>query len=291
MFSFLKTKLNNISNLYSLTGPYSSLETTFINKKFVNKIGNLNILDENNSFNDFQINFYVTGNTVKSKKIYIIINTNLRIENPLLNLKFKKLLNKNNIFIFFFGNTCDSNLNYYHIDNNINILYSIFNGKHFICNIIKNFLGQNNITNSIELLFNPNLFKYEKSFLNMSKLNFFKNNFKKFNISFKFNNILLNSGEINASELNCNNFLHTSYLQKDYLLYLVGCENLKKNIFLKNSKFNIYQGHHNDNMRLLFDAILPSTTFFEETNHYLNLFGDLQSNKFLVHPPVDVRSD
>ena len=61
--------------------------------------------------------------------------------------------------------------------------------------------------------------------------------------------------------------------------------------FLLNSNFNIYQGHHNIKIRLYLDLILPTTNFFEETNHYLNCFGSLQLNKFILYPPVNVRSD
>lgn len=71
------------------------------------------------------------------------------------------------------------------------------------------------------------------------------------------------------------------------IFYLLGIDNFK----LKKSKFCIFQGHHINLDYLYVDLVFPNVTFFEKSNDFLNIEGNILQTNFILYPPVFCRND
>jgi anaerobic selenocysteine-containing dehydrogenase len=97
-------------------------------------------------------------------------------------------------------------------------------------------------------------------------------------------------------EQNINNFNDKTYSSLKYDNEIVYALNIDSFFFNKKKKdklFYIYQGHHilkNNNINI-FDILLPTVTFFEKSNNFLNFFGLIQKTKFILFPNKNSRTD
>jgi NADH-quinone oxidoreductase subunit G len=291
---YLKNILQNKKRINFILGNFLDLETIILLKKITKKIGNysikINLNSNNQNFNnDFRKTyiFNIKINDLIKFKNFFLIGLNLRLENPLLNIRLKFISNKKNIKVFSIGNSFNNNYFLYNFSNNIFELIKIFEGKSVLNNII--------ISN------NQNFFLFGESFLNLFKnnflflnfLNYLKNNFY---YSFLNNNVLnILNNDLNL-EYNINNFNDKTYNSLYIDNEIVYCLNIDGFFFnkKKNDKmFYIFQGHHllkNINIAN-FNVLLPTVTFFEKSNNFLNFFGLIQKTKFILFPNKNSRTD
>lgn len=285
-FSFIKNKvlLNKYNDIIINTGNFTDLEHITALKSLTDKLDNVIINNNINKNCDLQ-NYFISSENVHNiitNKVIILVGTNLRIENPILNIKLRKLAQSSNLLIAYIGAKYDSNIDFYHLGTDINILKKLLKGKHPWVNIIQSFLKKNNQNIKI-----PNIFKSKISVIigsecsNMNLTPFIKNSL------FDFEFLIKSSGELNALELG---FLNNRKFNNKVsnLFYLLGSDNVKA---IKNTDFVIYQGHHNDVIRTKCDVILPSVTWTEKVNLYLNCFGIVQKTNFVNLPPINARTD
>ncbi len=296
--SFIEKNINlqPHNNIVINTGNFTDLQhITALNlfyKNIYNKF-NVSINSDENINADFQ-EFYTLNWELfnfKGKKVFILIGTNLRLENPILNIKLKKLSNNNNVLIGYIGSRYDSNINFIHLGNNLSILTRILEGKHYFSTLIYNFLKtnlmgqkiQNRFKNSISFIFGNEIIQTNKH-INII------NTIKECNInSIKcdFNVLELYSGKINTLELGFfNNIKFNKNTKK--VFYLLNTENLLNK---GDNDFVIFQGHHSYKNRLNFDVILPTVTWTEKSALYLNTFGFVQKTQFVHLPPLNCRND
>merc|ERR1711916_45161 len=108
--------------------------------QFANKISNLSINTGLTESADLQKHYTVDNKllTEKGKKIIILVGTNLRLENPILNIKLKKLSNTNSTLVAYIGSKYNYNIDFLHLNN-------IIKGKHPFSTTIQNFLKTNNV--------------------------------------------------------------------------------------------------------------------------------------------------
>jgi NADH dehydrogenase/NADH:ubiquinone oxidoreductase subunit G len=275
-------------------GNFLDIETIILLKKISTKLGNFSIkvnLNNNNIFlnNDFRRNYifnFKLDDLVKFKNFFLV-GVNLRLESPLLNIRLKFISDKINSKIFSIGSVFNNNYFMYNFSNNISELIKIFEGKSILNNIIATV--------------KENLFLFGESFLNLFKNNFLFLNFfnyyrTNFHYSFLNNNVLnILSNDINL-EYNVNNFSDKTYSllrYNDEIVYSLNIDSFFFNKNKNNKLFYIFQGHHilkNNNMKK-FDVLLPTTTFFEKSNNFLNFFGLVQKSKFILFPNKNARTD
>ena len=291
---FLKNIFQNRKRINFILGNFLDLETIILLKKITKKFGNYSIKTnlnsvENNLNIDFRKNFIfnVKLNDLIKFKNFFLIGLNLRLENPLLNVRLKFISNKKNVKVFSIGSTFNNNYFLYNFYNNIMELIKIFEGKSLLNNILA--------------IMNQNFFLIGESFLNLFKNNFlflnffnyFKNNFY---YSFLNNNVLnILNNDLNL-EQSINNFSDKTYgnlLYNDEIIYSINIDNFFLNKNKKNKLFYIFQGHHllkNTNINN-FNILLPTATFFEKSNNFLNFFGLIQKTKFILFPNKNSRTD
>jgi NADH dehydrogenase (ubiquinone) Fe-S protein 1 len=211
---------------------------------------------------DFQ-KYYTLTNSIfnqTGKKVYILVGTNLRLENPILNIKLKKLSKTNSVLVAYIGPKVNSNIELIHLGSNINTLTQVITGKHPFSTVIQTFLKKNIKGNKIQNLYKNNveiLFGNDfNSIKNSNNIKFVLNNLSLNNVNFSINQLELYSGKINACELGLVNNISTAIAKNSQNInYLIDAE-YKKNITEKD--LTIYQGTHNEKIRTKFDFILPT---------------------------------
>jgi len=215
----------------------------------------------------------------------------MRIDNPILNIRFKKESKKKEVLIIYIGQKLNCNINFLHLGTNLSTLKQILEGKHVATTLITNFLKKSlqhkkiltSIKNKILILTGENLLRSEYIYLHeltLQSINLFKFQLTKFSKSI---------GNIQLNELNLLNNYSRFYTNKqENIIYLVGAETYKK---LNPKDFLIFQGSHNIDIRTQFDIILPTTTLFEASLIYLNVLNCIQKTQSIINPPLLVRSN
>ena len=284
-FDYINEKITNIkyNNIIINTGNYTDLESIVVLQKFADNFNNV-IINPNYNFNVDIQNYSLEVEPIKaSSKVFIFIGINTRVENPVLNIRLKKLSLQKNYLFAFIGTKFDNNINSFHLGNSIKILKKIYQGKNNFVLMIKNFLKKN-IKNNFKLPINIVLGKdfYKRTNKNFNYLN------KNFSTLKTYYNILFDSiGQINIAELG---FFTTKTFTTTFpnLYYLLGTEYISN---IKNDDLVIFQGHHNDKLRLNFNVILPTTNWTEKSSIHINCLGFIEKTYVITTPPKLTRID
>ena len=102
----------------------------------------LNLNQKNLLKNDFRFDFifdFNFFNKIDSFDSIFLFNTNLRLENPLLNLRIKKLSDKNLIKVFSFGSSFGYNFLNYNFGNTFLTFLKFIEGKSIVNNFFLKF--------------------------------------------------------------------------------------------------------------------------------------------------------
>lgn len=272
------------SNIQSIIGDLTDLESLFLFKRNLIKLGISNIHYDyfvnnrnlkNNS--DLSSNF-LFNNTLKSideADLCIIINSNIRKEGALLNIHLINRLKKGNFKIAYIGNKIDFTYKVKHLGLTFNTLITIILGKHKFCKELKN-------AKKPLIIFGENTINQKNGFFLANKLknlSIFKNNMN----FFSTRTSLINFFEITFSRSN--------NLLKNSKLYYLFNTNLQNKLKIPKKSFIIYQGHHFTKDAQLSNLILPGLTFLEKKGRYINLEGLIQKNGQVLNLTTEQRND
>jgi NADH-quinone oxidoreductase chain G len=272
------------SNIKSIIGDLVDLESLFLLKKNLNKLGISNISYEkflnnkNLKINSDLTSNFLFQNTLKSideSDLCLIINSDIRQEGSILNIHLINRLKKGNFKIAYLGNKIDFT---YPVDNlglNLDVLIKIITGKHSFCKNIKK-------AKKPIIIFGENIINQKNGYFLISKLknlSFLNNNINFFNSKNSFINFL----EINF----LNNKLNLKNSKVSYLYNT----NLKEKLVKEKNTFLIYQGHHFTEDAQNSNLILPGLTFLEKKGTYLNIEGLIQKNEQILNLNTEQRKD
>lgn len=280
-FNLFKKVLTTKSyHIDSFCGDLVDSESLLMFKLFLNKLGLPNFYYKN--FKHYPTNylnsrsnyiFNLNNDTLSNLNNLIFLNINLRLENPILNLKVRKNVLKNSLKIYnlgFFSNLTYSTIN---LGNNIFSLVKFVEGQSTIC--------QNFIKKNTHCVIGSNIFYREDSkfFLeNILRLKYILKEYFNFSI-FNAGSNTLASAELGLDNLYINDKLHDN---KNKILFLLDMDD----ILFDFSKYDFicYQGHHGDlnvyNANLIFPGLLP----YEKKSTFLNLYGMVQSTDDIIKP-------
>lgn len=296
IFELIESKLSStkFDNFVVQTGNFNDLEQLTVLDDLISKSNNV-IINNDKINSDLQTFYTINSNLFKSKgqKIFILIGTNLRLENPILNIKLKKLSQKNSVLVAYIGPKYNYNINLIHLGTNLNVLNLILKGKHEFNTLIQNFLKKNSKNVRIKNIFKNNIsliFGNEfNALINHNEIITAINSLKLKAINFDINVIYPYSGQINASELGLNSLIKgQTNSNSTNLHYLLGCESTST---INKNDFVIFQGTHNEKIRTDFDIILPTTTWLEKSSLYMNCFGMIQKSQIVTGIPKNVKLD
>lgn len=291
-FEFLQNKIKNnkYDNFVVNTGHYTDMETITALQTLADKTNKNVIINNEGVFNSDIQNFYFDINNISlSQKVFLFVGLNLRLENPLLNIRFRKLSTVKTVLVAFIGTKFDVNINIMHLGNNISILKKIIEGKHFFVSLIKTFSKRNNnnisiknfFKNSVTVIFGD---EFNKK-INSKNINILTQTFS--SIKFTYNTLHNSVGKLNLLELGFYNNKNLSTNTQN-IYYLIGTDFVKN---LKTTDLVIFQGHHNDKIRLNFDVILPTINWTEKSSIYINCLGIVQKTYQAISPQKNTRLD
>lgn len=256
-FTILKIKIKNGYFFNSIVGQLVDLESLFIFKRLLEKIGkSYTYSTYSKSNNDLRHNFLMNTyyDDIQKSTTCIIVDSTLRIDSPILDLKVRK--------------KCKA---VYNLNSTHNNIYLFARNKHILTNYLN--------TKAPQVYFNY-LSVNKLSSLDLSGLTIKKN-------WWGVNFLHLNSNAIAESELNwvsgrsANDYSQTKILA--YMFNTFGVTNKKG--------FSIYHGHTGSASSTLADLILPGSTLFEKNSTLLNNEGLKQELEFCVKPPALARND
>lgn len=263
VLNFLFLSYKNLRILTKL-GFFLDFESLLNIKHFFNKLGSnfITRYKKNLSLNYDLRNFYLfkdkSTNIFKSVSNFIIINSNLRIEVPVLNFKVVRSLNNlSNIFVLGFL----SNFNYK--------LYYFGNSFLAIMKFLEfNFITLKTSLKKILLVCGYNFFSI---FKNIFLLN------PKIKDLMSIYYIYLFSSDVNINELSLpkNKIKPAKNISFIYNFGLDDFE-LAENNNLSRSVIVFYQGQHGEYYSVYSDIILPTQSFIEKSSIFINLEGWLQ---------------
>nr|YP_010394283.1 NADH dehydrogenase subunit 11 [Phytophthora cryptogea]DAZ88291.1 TPA_asm: NADH dehydrogenase subunit 11 [Phytophthora cryptogea] len=279
-----KIMTTDSANIKSIIGNLTDLESLFLLKKNLNKLGIHNIYYEqflNNK--NFKINSDLTSNflfnntlkSVEESDLCLIIDSDIRKEGSILNIHLINRLKKGNFKIAYIGNKTDFTYPIKHLGLTFSTLINILLGKHTFCKDLKK-------AKKPLIIVGENILNQKNGFFILSKL---KNlSFLNKNINFFFSQTSL----INFFEIT---FTKSKNSVKNSKLYYLFNTNLQKKLKVSKSNFIIYQGHHFTQDAQKSNLILPGLTFLEKSGMYLNLEGFIQKNEQILNLNTEQRKD
>ena len=274
------------SNIQSIIGDLTDLESLFLLKKNLIKLGISNIHNEYFLKNrTFKINSDISSNIlfnhnlnlINESDLCIIINSNIRQEGALLNIHLINRLKKGNFKIAYIGAKTDFTYKVKHLGLTYEVLINIILGKHTFCKNLKQakkpliIFGENTI-NQKNGLYLINKLKNLTIFKNKNNINFF----------------ITRTSLINFFEIT---FSKSNNLIKNSTLYYLFNTNLQNKLKIQKNSFVIYQGHHFTKDAQRSNLILPGLTFLEKKGIYINLEGSIQKNEKILNLNTEQRED
>nr|YP_009707699.1 NADH dehydrogenase subunit 11 [Phytophthora sansomeana]QES94837.1 NADH dehydrogenase subunit 11 [Phytophthora sansomeana] len=272
------------ANIKSIVGNLTDLESLFLLKKNLNKLGIHNIHYEqflnNQNFknnSDLTSNF-LFNNTLKSVEesdLCLIIGSNIRKEGSILNIHLINRLKRGNFKIAYIGNKTDFTYPIKHLGLTFITLIKIILGKHTFCKDLKK-------AKKPLIIIGENILNQKNGFFILSKLK---------NLSFLNKNINFFSSQtalINFFEIT---FPKSKNSVNNSKLYYLFNTNLQKKLKISKDNFIIYQGHHFTQDAQKSNLILPGLTFLEKNGMYLNLEGFIQKNEQILNLNTEQRKD
>ena len=290
--------------IYGILGPFVDIITSIALKNFFNIVGidNIILYFKFKWIYDFKF-FFFLNNSLESLEtlfFYLFLGCDLRLENPLLNIRIKKNynINKNSeLFLFSYGLSLN-NMNYpiKNLGNSIIKFLNFLKGKtrSFSTFFFKSFFSFSYI-NVNKKLYNLPIFFGGHTILSRedsisflcSFIKFFK---KKFNWNV-FNLIVNNLGILSFNTIIYNN-KNIKKNKINGLIYSIS-NDLFSSSFLNKFTFIIYQGFIKGNSDLYLKAniILPSTAPYEMDNLFINLEGRYRFMKKHIKNFVAIYTD
>jgi NADH dehydrogenase/NADH:ubiquinone oxidoreductase subunit G len=273
-----------------MTGEADDLFRQIVLKVIAQRSGNFTFYSQvqsNSSFScvDSINHFFLPSiESLEGTELVVIGGFDLRFELPLLLVKIRSLVEKDNLKVIFFGaNAANLNIKHLYGGSSINDFLNFYMGKH--------------------KLSRRSFFEFKKSFCFMSfefsqKLDLLSIN-KIFAAKVNFVTIFPHLGltKLNQAVLGLfNTFktLHWNY-EDSYVTGLLNLTLISSNNELKllpsllENSFLIYIGSHGDFSSVNSNMILPSSLLYERVNYYVNMFYQYQISSFVYAPKHSVR--
>lgn len=287
---FLKQLLfDNYDDIAILCGNYIDIMTSLAVKKFYNTFGCSNIEYENSFYKQADFRFlYLLNNSldfIEKVELVIFCNTNPRLESPLLNARFRRNhLNNVNCTFFALGNSF--NYNSYPITNIGNSTYHLckflqgtkialepMTYTSFI-NYKENYSKKGLILLGSALFSRPDANEMVKSIIN------FTISKKNMNITYGFLPDFLGRISFYEAGLHSKKVYRNNGKTKTFY-HSIGSHSNQESICQEDS-FAVYQGVFKNFSKLFIKLYLPSKTYLEQNNSYMNMEGRIRSTNAAV---------
>jgi NADH dehydrogenase/NADH:ubiquinone oxidoreductase subunit G len=265
-FFILKKKLF-INNFFLSEIFIDLLKELFVSGLSENfKIDRLNNTNKNKLIVDFRKKYLLDFDNLMDNDNFLLINTNLRLELPLINVKMREKANLEYITIFLLGFV--SNLNYFFLH--------LGNSLLFILVFLEKYFYMYNIS-SLNIIVGSGLYYFSNFFaLLINALYFYINQIKFLKVNY-FNLFCIKNLSIYTHELNFHPVFAPPIqnINDIYKLnYSINDDNINYSLIsLLKKKLTIYHGQHADYFIDYATIVLPSKLFLDQPSKYLNIMG------------------
>jgi len=215
---------------------------------------------------------------LKSTKQLLLIDTNLRLESPLLNLKVRRAVLNQGLNIYSFGFQSDFLYNVYNLGSTTGKIVKFFEGRHALSRVVMNSTNAN-----LLLLYSHLTIRSGKGVLLNS---FFRlvNRVEPFSFNAHYiNHSISTFGLLDMVGKSCAAVEQSrSELRKGILWCMSEDEICFES---KNYETVVYAGHHGDRNAVRATFLIPALAPFEKSTHFVNILGSSRQSTFVVNGP------
>lgn len=285
-FEWIKHLIKSSKTFSSFSGPLVDVESLTVLRDFSYSLGTDHIYSTSHNILSADLRESYVFNTklsnIEESDLCLLVGSNPRLESPMLNVRLRRGVLSQNMKVYTIGSPCDLTYPSVHLGNSLQILKSICEGRHYLCQKLLKAKRPSIIVGDIVLSY--------------SKIRVYLDTLCKYvdlkTSTWNGTNILhATSSSVGTADLGIVSSSLAKNMKFDFS-YLVGVDEVQDlSIIRKNSKYIVYQGHHGDAGALVADVILPGSAYTEKESTYINTEGKSQKTKMAFYPPGDSRDD
>ncbi|CAI26939.1 NADH-quinone oxidoreductase subunit NuoG [Ehrlichia ruminantium] len=299
-FSTISQKITNTpgNKIAAIAGDLSDCESMFLLKELMHKLKSDNLecrQDGSILPNNYRpLYLFNTGiSNIHKADLCLLINTNIRLEAPIINARLRKRYLQGNIHIASIGTYDNFNYRVENLGNYCSVLQDILDENTDFSQLLKSAKNPMLILGQDALIDNYGYTVFTLAIKIAEKFGMLRHDWNGFNVLHKA------AARVGALDVG----FVPSYNKKNIVLdiingvksgeievlYLLGADEL--DISRSDSSFIIYQGHHGDKGAQIADVILPGAAYTEKSATYVNTEGRVQRTNIAVFPPGMAKED
>ncbi|QKX02127.1 NADH-quinone oxidoreductase subunit NuoG [Wolbachia endosymbiont of Dirofilaria (Dirofilaria) immitis] len=292
-----RLKSTKPSKIAAVAGDLADCESMLLLKEMMHKLGSVNLDCRQDgarliSSNRGSYVFNTTIENIENADLCLLINTNPKVEAPIINARIRKRYLRGNFPIASVGPDVEYLYHVEKLGNHPNILSKIAKGNHEFCKLLSAaqnpilIIGQDALTRSDS----ESILAIASSIA--EKFNVVKDDWNGFNILHK---AAARVGGLDVGFVpkkggkDINQILKQAESGKIEVVYLLGADEIDTSKL--GNTFVIYQGHHGDRGAHIADVILPGAAYTEKCATYVNTEGRAQRTNLAVLPPGEAKED
>ncbi|AHC39225.1 NADH-quinone oxidoreductase subunit NuoG [Ehrlichia muris] len=299
-FNMIAKKISSTSGnkIAAIAGDLADCESMLLLKELMHELGSPNIeCRQDGSIiptNSRALYVFNTGiSNIESADLCLLINTNIRLEAPIINARLRKRYLQGGFKVASLGLCNNFNYKVENLGNNCLVLDDILHER------VPSFSEMLKYAKNPMLIIGQDALIGENgnSIFTLAakiaeKFGMLRNDWNGFNVLHKVAARVgaLDVGFVPNSNTNIiSNIINGISSGEIEVLYLLGADEVE--ISPSESSFIIYQGHHGDRGAQIADVILPGAAYTEKNATYVNTEGRVQRTNIAVFPPGIAKED
>ncbi|WP_168463802.1 NADH-quinone oxidoreductase subunit NuoG [Wolbachia endosymbiont of Ctenocephalides felis wCfeT] len=288
------TKPNKIA---AIAGDLVDCESMLLLKGLMQKLGSGNIDCRQDGTKFIQNNrgsyvFNTTIEGIENADLCLLINTNPRVEAPIINARMRKRYLQGSFSVASIGPDIEYLYHVEKLGDDPGVLSEIANGIHKFCEVLSS------AKNPMLIIGQDALIRYDaESVIALAgqiaeRFNMIRDDWNGFNVLHKAAARVggLDIGFVPKKDgKNTFQILEKAKSGEIEVVYLLGADEIDTTR-LENT-FVIYQGHHGDKGAHVADVIFPGSTYTEKYATYVNTEGRVQRTNLATLPPGEAKED
>ncbi|KYW95379.1 NADH-quinone oxidoreductase subunit NuoG [Ehrlichia ruminantium] len=299
-FSTISQKITNTpgNKIAAIAGDLADCESMFLLKELMHKLKSDNLecrQDGSILPNNYRpLYLFNTGiSNIHKADLCLLINTNIRLEAPIINARLRKRYLQGNIHIASIGTYDNFNYRVENLGNYCSVLQDILDENTDFSQLLKSAKNPMLILGQDALIDNYGYTVFTLAIKIAEKFGMLRHDWNGFNVLHKA------AARVGALDVGFVPNYNKKNIVLDIIngvksgeievLYLLGADEL--DISRSDSSFIIYQGHHGDKGAQIADVILPGAAYTEKSATYVNTEGRVQRTNIAVFPPGMAKED
>ncbi|KJV66037.1 MULTISPECIES: NADH-quinone oxidoreductase subunit NuoG [Ehrlichia] len=299
-FNVIAKKISSASGnkIAAIAGDLADCESMLLLKELMHELGSPNIeCRQDGSIvptNSRAVYVFNTGiSNIESADLCLLINTNIRLEAPIINARLRKRYLQGGFRVASLGLYNNFNYKVENLGNNCLVLDDILHERVPSFSELLKYAKNPMLIIGQDALIGENgnsIFTLAAKIA--EKFGMLRNDWNGFNVLHKAAARVgaLDVGFVPNSNTNIiSNIINGISSGEIEVLYLLGADEVE--ISPSESSFIIYQGHHGDRGAQIADVILPGAAYTEKNATYVNTEGRVQRTNIAVFPPGIAKED